>query len=62
MRHIFIINASKRLGNSQGNLNDHLTGIAKQTLGDIGYEVRTTRIDDGYDIETEVANLLCAIP
>ncbi len=60
MRHIFIINASKRLGNSQGNLNDHLTGIAKQTLGDIGYEVRTTRIDDGYDIETEVANLLWA--
>ncbi len=60
MRHIFILNASKRLGNSRGNLNDHLTRIAEQTLSALGYEVRSTRIDDGYDIEAEVANLLWA--
>ena len=60
MHHIFILNASKRLGNSRGNLNDHLTLIAEQTLVALGYEVRSTRIDDGSDIDTEVANLLWA--
>ena len=60
MDKVLILNASKVLGNSQGKLNDYLTEVAKKTLEGLGYAVKTTRIDDGYNIPEEVEKLVWA--
>ncbi|EEO27400.1 NAD(P)H-dependent oxidoreductase [Oxalobacter paraformigenes] len=60
MRHIFVVNASKHFGHSQGRLNDYLAGLAVETLKSLGHEVKTTRIDDGYDIAAEVEKFVWA--
>ena len=60
MSKILIINASKNFGHSQGKLNDFLTDLAKETLTALGHEVKTTRIDDGYDTTKEVEKFLWA--
>lgn len=60
MSKIFILNASKSFGHSQGKLNDYLTDIARETLTGSGHEVRITRIDDGYDPAAEVENIVWA--
>lgn len=60
MSKILIINASKRFGSSQGNLNNYLTRIAQETLTELGHDVKITRIDDGYDIEQEVGKYVWA--
>ena len=43
MSKILIINASKRFGSSQGNLNNYLTRIAQETLTELGHDVKITR-------------------
>ncbi len=60
MNKILIVNASKNFGHSQGKLNDYLTEVAKETLTSLGHDVKTTRIDDGYDTTAEVEKYLWA--
>ena len=60
MSKIFIVNASKALGNSQGKLNDYLTQVATETLVTLGHTVESTRIDDGYDVGKEVEKVVWA--
>lgn len=60
MSNIFIINASKEFGHSGGKLNDLLTDVARETLTGAGHGVKTTRVDDGYNLEEEVGKYLWA--
>ncbi len=60
MSKIFIVNAAKSFGHSQGKLNDYLTEIARETLTASGHDIRTTRIDNGYNPQAEVENILWA--
>ncbi|AJC64892.1 NAD(P)H-dependent oxidoreductase [Dickeya zeae] len=60
MQNVLIINAGKAFGHSKGELNRTLTDIAATFLRDKGRQVRVTTVDDGYDIEQEVQNILWA--
>lgn len=60
MSKILIVNASKNFGHSQGKLNDYLSEVAKRTLTTLGHDVKTTRIDDGYDTSAEAEKILWA--
>lgn len=60
MSHILILNASKRFANSEGNLNNYLSDVARDTLEELGHNVKTTRIDDGYTVDEEVGNYVWA--
>ncbi|SLM61527.1 MULTISPECIES: NAD(P)H-dependent oxidoreductase [Dickeya] len=60
MQNVLIINAGKAFGHSKGELNRTLTDVAATFLRDKGREIRITTVDDGYDIEQEVQNILWA--
>ncbi|MBI6528969.1 NAD(P)H-dependent oxidoreductase [Proteus vulgaris] len=60
MANVFIINASKEFGGSEGKLNDHLTQVATTLLSSYQINVQSTRIDDGYDNSEEVDKYLWA--
>ncbi|MEM0672213.1 NAD(P)H-dependent oxidoreductase [Dickeya oryzae] len=60
MQNVLIINAGKAFGHSKGELNRTLTDVAATFLRDKGRQVRVTTVDDGYDIEQEVQNILWA--
>jgi modulator of drug activity B len=60
MQNVLIINAGKAFGHSKGELNRTLTDVAATFLRDKGHQVRVTTVDDGYDIEQEVQNILWA--
>ena len=57
---ILLINGGKAFAHSGGELNNTLHGVAVSTLTEMGYEIRETMIDQGYDLETEVQNFLWA--
>ncbi|MDA3967277.1 MULTISPECIES: NAD(P)H-dependent oxidoreductase [Helicobacter] len=58
MKNILLLNGSKSFGHSGGKLNDTLHNVAKETLESLGLNVSETRIDKGYDIESEVQKIL----
>ncbi|MGM3227287.1 NAD(P)H-dependent oxidoreductase [Dickeya zeae] len=60
MQNVLIINAGKAFGHSKGELNRTLTDVAATFLRDKGRQVRVTTVDEGYDIEQEVQNILWA--
>ena len=55
MKNVLLINAHQRYeGLAEGRLNRSLVDIAKELLGGIGCEVKTTIVEDGYDIAEEL--------
>lgn len=60
MRHILIINAGKAFGHSNGQLNQTLSDLAENALQQSGHSVQVSHIDQGYDVEAEVAKYLWA--
>ncbi|MDF0606030.1 NAD(P)H-dependent oxidoreductase [Neisseriaceae bacterium TC5R-5] len=60
MSNILIINAKKDFGHSKGALNQTLSDVAAEVLQQQGHSVQVTVVDDGYDIEAEVAKYLWA--
>ena len=57
---VLILDGGKNFGSSGGRLSTLLCNIADEELKAKGCEVLRTRIDDGYDIETEVKKVLGA--
>ncbi|ALM51987.1 NAD(P)H-dependent oxidoreductase [Halomonas huangheensis] len=57
---ILLLNGAKAYAHSNGRYNDTLHDIARGELAELGHQVRETRIDDGYDLETEVEKWLWA--
>ena len=57
---VLLINGGKAFAHSGGELNNTLHGVAVSALQEMGYEVRETVIDQGYDLDTEVQNYLWA--
>ncbi len=60
MSNILIINAGKKFGSSGGELNTYLTEVAQEALVTSGHSVKTTRVDNGYNLEEEVKKYLWA--
>ncbi|MBQ5265189.1 NAD(P)H-dependent oxidoreductase [Klebsiella pneumoniae] len=55
MKNVLIINAFQFYeGFGKGELNKTMAGVIQQEMENLGYEVRTTDIEQGYDIEDEV--------
>ncbi|WPU21926.1 NAD(P)H-dependent oxidoreductase [Cedecea neteri] len=55
MKHVLIINAFQFYeGFGKGELNKTMAGVIQEEMERRGYEVRTTNIEQGYDIEEEV--------
>lgn len=55
---ILLLNGQRPFAHSGGQLNNTLHELARTTLTDLGHEIRETWINDGYDLDTEVANHL----
>ena len=55
---VLILDGGKNFGSSGGKLNTLLCDVASEELKAKGCEVLRTRIDDGYNIETEVKKVL----
>lgn len=60
MKNIFLINGAKAFSNSQAILSKNLHEHATKILKDNGFNVFTTTIDDGYDVNVEVEKFLKA--
>lgn len=56
MRKIFIINGGQTFAHSGGLFNNTLTEWTQQTLEELGYEVRTTNINNPFNANEEVEN------
>jgi modulator of drug activity B len=56
MKKVFIINGSQTFAHSGGLFNKTVTGWTKETLTDLGFEVRVTNTNDDYNVEQEVEN------
>jgi modulator of drug activity B len=56
MKKILILNAHQKSDFSPGRLNGTLVEKAQALFEKKGYEVRTTAVDEGYDIATELEN------
>lgn len=52
---ILLINGGKAFAHSQGKLNQTLHEQAHHVLVAMGHDIQTTTIDNGYDIDTEIA-------
>ncbi|RAZ46592.1 NAD(P)H-dependent oxidoreductase [Campylobacter hyointestinalis] len=57
MKNVLLINGAKIFGNSKGVLNATLQNEAKTTLLNLGINVQETKIDDGYDVKTELQKI-----
>lgn len=57
---ILLINGAKAYAHSGGRYNDTLHDLARGELAEMGHQVQETRVDDGYDAETEVEKWLWA--
>lgn len=60
MNNILIINGSKKFAHSNGQLNDTLTEVSETFLHNYGYNIKITKVDDGYNIQDEVKKYLWA--
>lgn len=59
-RKILLINGKKPFAHSQGRYNDTLHDTALFTLTGMNHQIKTTFIDDGYDLDDEVEKWLWA--
>lgn len=57
MKKVIIINGAIPYLHAKGLLGSSLCEIAKETLINLGFNVETTNIANGYDIEEEVEKL-----
>ncbi len=57
---ILLLNGAKAFAHSGGRYNDTLHETARGTLAEQGHQLQETRIDDGYDTETEIKKWLWA--
>ena len=55
---VLILDGGKKFGSSSGKLNTLLCDVASSELEAKGYEVIRTKIDDGYEVESEVQKLI----
>ncbi len=56
MKKVLIINAHQKYeGFAEGKLNQTFEDVAKETLEELGCEVKTTYIEKGYDVAEEIA-------
>lgn len=60
MKKILLLNGGKAFAHSAGQYNATLHQAAIETLMAAGFEVRTTEIDAGYDVQQEVEKILWA--
>uniref|UniRef100_UPI0028AB2D28 NAD(P)H-dependent oxidoreductase n=1 Tax=Stutzerimonas kunmingensis TaxID=1211807 RepID=UPI0028AB2D28 len=60
MKKILLLNGGKAFAHSAGQYNATLHQTAIETLTAAGFEVRTTQIDAGYDVQQEVEKILWA--
>lgn len=60
MKNIFLINGAKAFGNSQAILSKNLHECAIKVFKDNGFNVLTTTIDAGYDVNLELEKFLKA--
>lgn len=55
MKKVLLINAHQRYeGFAEGKLNQTLIDAAKDMLGGIGYEIKTTIVENGYNVDEEL--------
>ncbi|RKR03363.1 putative NADPH-quinone reductase [Kushneria sinocarnis] len=57
---ILLINGQRPFAHSGGRLNTTLHEAAREELTALGHEVTTTTVDDGYEVEEEVAKFVHA--
>ncbi|QFU01096.1 Modulator of drug activity B [Halomonas sp. THAF5a] len=57
---ILMLNGAKAFAHSGGRYNDTLHETARGLLAEQGHTLKETRIDDGYDLETEIEKWLAA--
>ncbi|WP_251975709.1 NAD(P)H-dependent oxidoreductase [Salinicola avicenniae] len=55
-----LINGGKPFAHSNGELNNTLHELARDTLASLGHDVRETVVEQGYDVEAEVQSFLWA--
>ena len=60
MQKIYIINGGKKMWGSEGKLSDYLTKVAEKKLKDLGYEVSSIKIDNGYNVEEEADKIIAS--
>ncbi len=60
MKKILVLNGGGLFAGTGGKLNDALTAKALEVLTGLGLETKTTKIQDGYDVEKEVEKILWA--
>ena len=60
MKKVLLINAKKQFGHSAGDLNQHMSDVAKNHLQHLGLSVKTTLVEQGYNIDEEVEKILWA--
>lgn len=60
MKKILLLNGGKAFAHSHGQYNSTLHDAALALFDHAGYDVKTTFIDGGYDVEEEVAKILWA--
>ncbi|EAX93652.1 modulator of drug activity B, putative [Trichomonas vaginalis G3] len=53
-----IIDGGCEFNMSKGNLNHYLTDVAKKQLESFGWNVITTVVENGYDIQEEIDKFL----
>jgi len=59
-KNVFIVNGHQKWEISPGRLNQTLVDIATEKLGAKGYDIRNTHIEDDWDIENEIDNMVWA--
>lgn len=60
MAQILLLNGTKAFGHSNGRLNTTLHNHAVQILQGLGHRIKQTHIEQGYNLEEEVAKILNA--
>lgn len=60
MPKVFIINGAQAFNESKGLFNKMLAEWTEEALQKIGFEVRTTHVENGYELEQEIENFTWA--
>lgn len=58
MSNILIVNGGKQFAHSAGALNNSLVELAESYLTELNHDVKVSKVDTGYDIETEIEKWL----
>ena len=56
MSNILIINGHKHYPFAEGRLNQTLTELAQRTLTELGHVIRVSSVEEGWEVESELAN------